>query len=89
MLFDIVLYMVLSIIAILSFHLIYNYLKDNYSTKKVKYLGRFQNEKYKEILNELRNKHEPEIIEEDQDYIPDFEERKLEQSLLNYVQSSI
>lgn len=39
-------------------HFIYNYLRDTYTTKRVRYLGQFQNEKYSEIINELKKKQE-------------------------------
>ena len=84
MLFDIIYYVFISVIIILFFHFFYNYLKDNYTTKKIRYLGQFQNEKYQEIINELKNIQKPDIAT-----ITSTEKQQLEQALHNFVNSSM
>ena len=49
---------IISIIIIATLHYAWNYIKDNYSSKKTKDLVGFQTEKYKTILDELMNKKE-------------------------------
>ena len=49
---------IISIIIIATLHYAWNYIKDNFSSKKTKDLVGFQTEKYKTILDELMNKKE-------------------------------
>lgn len=44
---------VFSIILIIIFHYVWNYIKDSYSTKRTKDLVGFQTEKYKSIVKEI------------------------------------
>ena len=54
---------IFSIILIILFHYLWNYIKENYSTKKTRDLVGFQTQKYKNIIDEiLRNKN---IMKED------------------------
>ena len=46
-----------------SLHYIYNYLQKYSITKKIRYVGQFQNSKYQEILEELRNREIKEFKE--------------------------
>ena len=49
---------ILSIILIVLFHYLWNYIKENYSTKKTRDLVGSQTQKYKNIIDEiLRNKN--------------------------------
>lgn len=54
MILTLLLYVIFSVIIVVSFHFIYNFGIDNYTTKKIKYLGQFQNQKYQEIIDELK-----------------------------------
>lgn len=60
----------ISLIIIVIIHYLWNYIKENYSTKKTKDLVGFQTEKYKNILNEIiENKNmenKPDFISEDE-----------------------
>jgi CRISPR/Cas system CSM-associated protein Csm4 (group 5 of RAMP superfamily) len=61
-------YIITSIVIVICSHFIYNYLRDTYTTKRIRYLGQSQNEKYLEIINELKKKcqenHENYVIKE-------------------------
>jgi hypothetical protein len=76
-----ILYVLYSIIIILGLHFGYNYLIDNYTIKKIKYLGRFENQKYQEILQELKNKDE----KNDKDFFSNFDKNEMENDLLNLI----
>ena len=75
---------IISLIIIFFFHSLWNYVQENYATKKTKDLVGFQTEKYKKILNEyiensslplensssdFLNESEKEIIHNDLDNI--------------------
>jgi hypothetical protein len=66
-----------SIIIILGLHFSYNYLIEYFTIKKVKYLGRFENQKYQEILLELKNKNN--------DFLSNFDKSEMEKELLDLV----
>ena len=85
LLINLVSYTIFSIIIMVFVHFVYNFLKDNYTTKKVRFLGKFQNEKYQEILNELNVKEEPHNSE----FISSLEKKEMQKSLLDYMQLSI
>lgn len=48
-----------SIILITLFHHLWNYIKDNYSTKKTKNIVDYQTQKYKDIINNIQNAQKP------------------------------
>lgn len=50
MLVYIILNIIIALVTILLLHHIWNYLKENYSTKKTKDLAEFQAQKYKDIF---------------------------------------
>jgi predicted ATP-binding protein involved in virulence len=50
---------------------------DYYTIKKVKYLGRFENQKYQEILHELKKNNN--------DFLSNFDKNEMEKELLDYV----
>jgi hypothetical protein len=60
----------ISLIIIFILHYLWNYIKDNYSTKKTKDLVGFQTEKYKNILNEIiennKSNNKNDFISEDE-----------------------
>lgn len=72
-----ILYVLYSIIIILGLHFSYNYLIEYFTIKKVKYLGRFENQKYQEILLELKNKNN--------DFLSNFDKSEMEKELLDLV----
>lgn len=94
---DFALYILFSTILMLLLHYLYDYLKKHSTTKKVRYLGQFQNTKYQEILSELRNREKDEIkvldnleiIDEGSDFISSTEKDEMQQSLFNLIQISI
>lgn len=92
-LFTLFLYVFSSIIIMISIHYMYDFIKNNYTKKKIRYLGQFQNTKYQEILHELKNREkENKIInihENNHDYISSIEKDEMEQSLLNLIHISI
>lgn len=55
----IVINIIFSIILITLFHYLWNYFKDNYSTKKTKNIVDYQTQKYKEIINNIQNNQKP------------------------------
>jgi hypothetical protein len=82
-------YSIFSLIFIFCIHYIYDYLKSNHTRKKIVYLGQLQNEKYQEILNELKTNDEKKNVEIENDEIVSYSENQnMQQSLLNYVLSS-
>jgi len=52
---------IFSVIIIYIIHFLFHYLKDTLTPKKNKDIIGFQNQKYKEILDELRETQEPKI----------------------------
>lgn len=81
-------YSIISLLSLRFLHLFYNYLKNNYTTKKVKCLGKFENEKYLEILNELKNKKQKNVkIKNDEDYVSKEDKIRIEDSLFEYVKT--
>jgi hypothetical protein len=91
--FALSLYIFSSIIAMISIHYLYDFIKGNYTKKKIRYLGQFQNTKYQEILNELKNREIGNklinIDENNHDFISSIEKDEMEQSLLNLIHISI
>jgi len=47
---------ILSIVLIIGFHHGFQYVRDTYTVKKVKEVGKYQNEKYEKILRELADR---------------------------------
>ena len=81
-------YSIISLLLLRFLHLFYNYLKNNYTTKKVKCLGKFENEKYLEILNELKNNKQKNVkINNDEDYVSKEDKIRIEDSLFEYVKT--
>jgi hypothetical protein len=71
-------------------HYTYEYLKNSLTTKKTKDLVMIHQEKYQEILNELRTSQElkmSENIDNDSDGFPTDQVEFLQQSLLSIVDS--
>lgn len=58
MLWYIIINIIIALFTILLLHHIWNYLKDNYSTKKTKDLAEFQAQKYKDMFLTLSNSAE-------------------------------
>ena len=68
-------------------HLFFIYLKTNYTTKKIKCLGQFENKRYLEILTELQ-KNKPIIItKENANYITNEDKIRIQDSLYQYVKT--
>ena len=87
-------YSILFIMLLRFLHLFYIYLKTNYTTKKLKCLGQFENERYLEILNELQNNKQNDIMISDKDnyitndnYITKEDKIEMEDSLYQYVKT--
>lgn len=79
----------------ISLHYTYNFLKEFSTTKKIRYLGQFQNSKYQDILSELRKRENgeatniKELVHENSDFISSLEKEEMQQSLLNLINKSI
>jgi hypothetical protein len=71
-----------SIIIILGLHFGYNYLIEYFTIKKVKYLGRFENQKYQEILHELKNNN-------NNDFLSNFDKNEMEKELLDLIEKEL
>lgn len=73
MLLSIIITILASIIIILIGHHLWNYLKDNYSTKKTNYLVGSQIEKYKHIIKEIQEEPDNDDVKLDlEDFIKDL-----------------
>lgn len=92
---EVILYFLLSFLFLHFINSFYSYLKKNYTTKKIKCLGQYQNKKYLDILNELKQKRcfekkqfiQPEIEMETENYISKKDKNQMENSLYHYVKS--
>lgn len=93
-------YIITSIVMVICSHLTYNYLSNTFTTKRIRYLGQFQNEKYLEIINELKNHELSDNIEkhysnndiDQQIGVSDMSQTKkndMQQSLLDLVKLSM
>lgn len=54
MILSLICYVIFSVVIVVCFHFLYKFGIDNFTTKKIKYLGQFHNQKYQEIIDELR-----------------------------------
>jgi competence protein ComGC len=80
---------IISILIILFIHYFWNYLIDNYSTKKTKYLVNSQIEKYKKIVNDIQeNKNNNEGSQNDS-FISDEEVQNMNNNLTDFINSQI
>lgn len=89
LIFNLVSYIIFSIVIMVSIHYVYNFLKDNFTIKKIRYLGKFQNEKYQEILNELKNQDTKDEPVNNNDFVSSYDKEEMQESLLSYMQQSI
>lgn len=69
---SIIINIVLSLAVIILAHLLWDHLKNTYSTKKQKNIAEFQTNKYKAIIEELRENRLPETISVQEDDIASF-----------------
>ena len=70
---------IISVLIIFVAQYLWNFIKDNYSTKKTKYLVNSQISKYRQMLQNQGS--QPASIE----FVSEEETRKMENELLNYV----
>ena len=70
----------LSILLIYGAHSFWNYLKDNYTTKKTKDLVNIQIEKYKRIMNDMQKQNEQSSLFEDEK-----EKKSMNDDLLEFM----
>jgi hypothetical protein len=70
----------ISIIIIYGAHSFWNYLKDNYTTKKTKDLVNIQIEKYKRIMNDMQKQNEQSSLFEDES-----EKQSMNDDLLEFM----
>ena len=92
---EFIFYVLLCFLILHFSYFFYSYLKNNYTTKKIKCLGQYQNERYLDILRELKKKRhsEQEISVENThrngNYISNKDKNQIETSLYQYVESVI
>lgn len=70
----------ISIMIIYGAHSFWNYLKDNYTTKKTKDLVNIQIEKYKRIMNDMQKQNEQGSLFEDES-----EKQSMNDDLLEFM----
>jgi hypothetical protein len=70
----------ISIIIIYGAHSFWNYLKDNYTTKKTKDLVNIQIEKYKRIMNDMQKQNEKSPLFDDES-----EKQSMNDDLLEFM----
>ena len=75
---------IISIGILFILHNLYDYCKQNFTTKKTKDLVSLHKEKYQEILNELHNQP---TVENQQDELSYQDKAFLQQSLLTMIQT--
>jgi len=70
---------IISVLIIFVIQYVWNFIKDNYSTKKTKYLVNSQISKYRQMLQNQGSLPAP------IDFVSEEETRNMENELLNYV----
>ena len=70
---------IISVLIIFVAQNVWNFIKDNYSTKKTKYLVNSQISKYRQMLQNQGSQTAP------IDFVSEEESRNMENELLNYV----
>jgi hypothetical protein len=70
---------IISVLIIFVAQYVWNIIKDNYSTKKTKYLVNSQIAKYRQMLQNQGSQSAP------TDFVSEEETRNMENELLNYV----
>ena len=81
MILDLVTNITISVIIIAILHTIYNYAIEVYTIKRNRDIGTIYNEKYLEILEELRKG------DTGSDFLPTHEMNSVQDSLFDYVQT--
>ena len=89
MILKILCWICLSMTLCVSVHYIIISLNSSFTVKKIKYLGVFENEKYQEIINELRkNEQDKQIVEPE--ITAEMEEMEdMKNSLIEIMRNSI
>jgi hypothetical protein len=77
--FNFIFTIIISVLIIFIIQYLWNIIKDNYSTKKTKYLVNSQIAKYRQILEHRCSPPDP------IDFVSEEETRNMENELLNYV----
>ena len=80
---------IISIGILFILHNLYDYCKQNFTTKKTKDLVSLHKEKYQEILNELHNQPTNSIVENQPDELTHQDKTFLQQSLLTMIQTDM
>ena len=82
---------VFSIIVIIIFHYLWNYIKDTYSTKRTKDLVGFQTEKYKSIVKEIIDNRQssPQPSIETTDFLNKKEKQNMDDDLSSFMQQQL
>ena len=68
MIFETLCWVCLSIALCVSVHFVIIRVNGIYTTKKIKYLGEFENEKYQEIINQLQKNEQCRVQKYDYNY---------------------
>jgi hypothetical protein len=86
-LFFLLIQILFSILIVYSAHSCWNYLKDNYSTKKTKDVVNIQIEKYKKIMDELANSKPAQSA--DQPFLNEIEKQSVYDDLAQFVETNM
>lgn len=95
---EFIFYSILCLITLRILHLFYNYIKNNYTTKRVKCIGKYQNERYLDILHQLKETksstlssllNKDENKKEDDHFISKKDKHQIQDSLYQFVKSNI
>jgi hypothetical protein len=88
-LFFLLIQILFSILIVYSAHSCWNYLKDNYSTKKTKDIVNIQIEKYKKIMDELAVSKPAQSAQSAQPFLNEIEKQSVYDDLAQFVETNI
>jgi hypothetical protein len=60
-----IIHIIISILVVLIFHNLYQYIQENYTTKKTKDVYGYQQQKYSEILDKIETLYNQELLHKD------------------------
>ena len=90
--YDLLCNITISIVIVVILHYLYNYLKATYTTKKHRDVGRFHNDKYQAILQELKQREmNPQSTNTTMNasFLPNQDAEEMQNSLMEFVQNII
>ena len=88
-LFFLLIQILFSVLIVYSAHSCWNYLKDNYSTKKTKDIVNIQIEKYKKIMDELAVSKPTQLAESAQPFLNEIEKQSVYDDLAQFVETNM